>query len=97
MLQPSQAQKSCPSQDSTPIITTRDFLSKGLLSLTPAPEEQEPILAKKQQTKSNQGEESAAFSVSQEQRDLLDSDHQELQTPAFTAHHCLNPASSDWC
>lgn len=76
MLQPSQAQKRCPSQDSTPIIMTWEFLREGLLSLTPASEKQEPILANKQQRKSNQGEESAAFSVSQEQRALLDSEHQ---------------------
>lgn len=76
MLQPSQVQKSHPGQDSTPMIMTREFLSEGLLSLTPAPEKQQPTLANKQQTKSNQGEESAAFSVSQEQRALLDSEHQ---------------------
>lgn len=72
MLQPSQAQKSCPSQDSTPMIMAREFLSKRLLSLPPAPEKQELILANEQQTKSNQDEESAA----QEQRALLDSEHQ---------------------
>lgn len=76
MLQPSQVQKSHPGQDSTPMIMTREFLSEGLLSLTPAREKQQPTLANKQQTKSNHGEESAAFSVSQEQRALLDSEHQ---------------------
>lgn len=76
VLQPNQAQKSCPSQDSTPMFMTREFLSKGLLPLTPSPEKQEPILANKQQRKSNQGEESALFSVFQEQRTLLDSEHQ---------------------
>lgn len=70
MLQPSQVQKI------TPMIMTREFPSKGLLSLTPAPEKQQLILAKKQQTKSNKGEETAAFSISQEQRALLDSEHQ---------------------